>query len=86
MTNNLEQRSLINTLPMATRWIHADEFPSCSAEAVSLCLITFPLEEVFPLLWSGSRRAISPRCGRQNNACDEREGDFLLHNNLRCGG
>jgi len=86
MTTDLKQRPLVNTLSMATRCIHAYEFPSLNAEGISLDLITRLLELVFPLLWGGSRRAISPGRGSQNNACDEREGDFLFHTNLRSGG
>ena len=86
MTNNLEHRSLVNTLSMATRWIHSYQFPSCTAEAVSLRLIAFRLEQVFPLLRGGRSLAIGPRRGSQNNACDNREDKFLSHSNLRSGG
>lgn len=85
MTNHLEHWPLKDTLPMATRWIHADQFPSLKAEGVGLRLITFRLEPVFPLLRSGSR-AIRPGCGSQNNACDDRDDESLFHGNLQSGG
>lgn len=86
MTNDLEHRFLEDALSMATRWIHAYEFPSLKPEAVGLCLVAFRLEEVFPLLWSGRRRAIRPSCRSQDNACDDREDNFVFHSNLQSGG
>ena len=86
MTNNLEHRSLVNALSMATRWIHSYQFPARSAEAISLCLVAFRLEQVFPLLRGGCSFAIRPRSGSQNNACNNREDKFLSHSNLQNGG